>query len=503
VAPAPRIARLTESQFRNSVEEIFGEGLVLSGRLDADSRVAGSVAIGARENAMSRYGVQQTEAVAFDVMQQALELESARARLIACSPAGPMDEDCLREVVSALARRAWRREASEAEVDGLVALGLLASARLGNFDAAVEFAGAAILESPDFLYRVELGEIGEDGVRRYSQGELGSRLAFFLWDSTPDDALLDAALGGGLSTDAGLADQVTRMLESPKARRGVRALFSDMLDLDRLSSLSKDPGVFTQFSTSLGPSAREETLRLVEHWVFEIGGDYRDLFTTPVTFLNRELAAVYNVRAPRDDWGMHEFEESDRRVGLLGHASFLAPNSHPRGTSATLRGMFVRRTFLCEEVPAPPVNVDTSLPEPSGMTLTLRDRVQEHLNNESCAGCHRSLDLIGLTFENFDSIGVYRTTDNGAMIDASGALDGLPFNDAPELAALLHDDPRVTGCFVRKVLRYATGRLEEAGQQSAVRELQRSFSSTGYNIRDLMFDVATSRAFHEVGEVVR
>ena len=163
----------------------------------------------------------------------------------------------------------------------------------------------------------------------------------------------------------------------------------------------------------------------------------------------------------------------------------------------------MRQNLLCEEVPAPPVNVDTSLPEPSGMTLTLRDRVQEHLSNDSCAGCHRSLDLIGLTFENYDSIGVYRTTDNGAEIDSSGALDGLAFSDAPEFAAILRDDPRLTGCFVRKLYRYAGGAVEEAGQQSAVRGLQRAFSTSGYSVRDLLFDVATSRAFREVGEVER
>ena len=404
-APSPSLSRLTEAQYMNSLQDLVGPEVVLSTDVDPDVRSSGFFSIAARETSLSRFGVQQAESAAFDAVQQALANADARARLVSCEPSGADDRACMEEVVQAFARRAWRRTVALEEVAALVAVGLAAAGQYERFDAGVEFALAGVLQSPYFLYRVELGEDSGDGARRFDGFELASRLSYFLWNTTPDDALLNAAEAGELQTEEGYADQVNRLLDAPRARQGLRAFFSQLYELDHLDGLTKDPELFTHFSPELGAEAREETLRLIEHWAFDEPQDFRELFRTPTTFLSRKLAAIYNVRAPREDWGRYEFSDSDRRRGLLGHVSFLALHSHPRGTSATLRGMFVRRILLCENVPAPPVDVDTSLPEPSGMTLTLRDRVQEHLSNPSCAGCHRSLDMIGLSFENYDGIG--------------------------------------------------------------------------------------------------
>ena len=249
-------------------------------------------------------------------------------------------------------------------------------------------------------------------------------------------------------------------------------------------------------SPEVGPSAREETLLGLERLVFEIDGDFRDILTTRETFLNRRLAAIYDVPAPvREGFGLTELPEDGLRMGLLGQVSFLAPNAHATSSSATLRGKFIREVLLCAAIPPPPANANTALPEPSGTALTLRDRSEEHMQSGSCRGCHQLMDPMGLSLENFDGIGRYRTTDHGVLIDASGELNGVAFADAEELGYLLHDHPDVPRCLVRTMYRYATGRLEASGETQALRQLTDAFTADGYRVKDLMREVALHRSF--------
>jgi hypothetical protein len=183
------------------------------------------------------------------------------------------------------------------------------------------------------------------------------------------------------------------------------------------------------------------------------------------------------------------------RRGILGHASILALGAHATSSSATLRGKFIRVTLLCEEILPPPVNVDTALPEPSGTTRTLRERVQEHLTDPFCAGCHRPLDSIGLGLEQFDGIGRFRTHDNGGLIDASGDLDGQPFTDAITLGQRLADDPRVPTCLTQNLYRYATGRDATEGEVDNLAWINDAFADAGYRFRPLMRAIAMSPGF--------
>lgn len=495
VTPAQSgLRRLTTAQYHNIIKDVFGEELVLPTRLEPDVVSEGLIALGSSRSSISPRGVEQYEEAAMQIATQVTEPGPMRERLIECDAGGP----CAREVLGRVGRLLWRRTLSEDELEGAAIIADHAAEVMADFHVGLRYGLSLLLQSPNFLFRAELGEPDPDhgGELRYTDLEMASRLAFFLWNSGPDDALIDAAEGGELATDEGVRTAALRLLESERLEVGLQSFFYDMLDLSKLDALTKDPTIFVQASAEVGPSAREETLRAISHHLLTLDGDYRDLLTTRITFINRKLAAIYGVPAPaREGFGEYEWDEDSPRRGLLGHVSVLASNAHPTSSSATLRGKFIRSTLLCAQVPAPPVDVNTALPEPSGMTRTLRERVDEHLTNPSCAGCHSFLDPIGLGLENFDGLGAYRTEDNGAMIDASGALDGTTFSDPRELAETIRNHSDLPTCLVSTMYRYATGHADTDGEEALLTALGERFADDGHRVPALMEDIVMSAGF--------
>lgn len=499
--PAPaQLRRLTQPQYRNAVTDLFGE-IVLPARLEPDERVDGLYQIGAHLTTISARGTELYEAAAYQVASQAVDAEH-RDRWVGCAPAGVVDRACAEQSLRTLGRRVWRRPLSEVELAQLVEIGANAARQLGDFYAGLEFSVATLLQSPHFLFRREVGaEI--DGQRRHTGWETAERLSFFLWNTIPDDALLDAAARGELGDHPRYAEHVDRLLADPRAKQGVRAFFTEMLELDELDELRKDPTIFEHYTPELGGSAREETLRLIEYLVFEQDADYRDLMTTRTTFIDRRLASLYGVPAPsRDGFGRYDFPEGSERVGLLGHISVLALQAHASVSSPTLRGIFVRRNLLCGAIPPPPANVDTSIPEPLPGSVTLRDRVARHLEDPSCAGCHRLMDPLGLGLENFDAIGRWRDTESGEPIDTSGDINGVAFSTPSELAHTLAVTPDLTQCLMRTAYRYATGHKEVPGEAATLRDLSARFEQSGYRVLPLLRSVALSDGFRRVGAPV-
>lgn len=496
--PAP-LRRLTADQYRRTVTDLLGPEVVVTARLDPDRPIGGLREVGTSYGSTSARGVEAFEQSALDLAGQAMASPELRRGLLPCD--GDIDHACVESFVRRFGRRAYRRPLTEAEVERLTALAAHATDVLGNPAEALELVLAAILQSPHFLWRVEVGEPDPrdaDGVRLTGY-EIATRLAYFLWATAPDEVLLDAAGTGELHDPDGLAAQVERMLESPRAREGVRALFADAFELYRVDEAVKDPTLFVHAHPDLGASAREETLRVIEDLVFERDGDWRGLLTAEHSFVDRRLAALYGVRAPAPDgFGEVSLGPPLNRRGLLGHASTAMLHSHATSTSATLRGRFVRKVLLCGDIPPPPVNVDTSIPEPSGDAPTLRDRVHEHLDNPACAGCHAQMDPIGLGLERYDAVGRFRETDHGAPIDPGGELDGVAFRDELELGSAVAEHPAFGPCLVRTVWRYATGRLEAPGEEPELDRLTERFVDSGLRVRALLFDVATSPAFRTI-----
>ena len=493
VAPPASLKRLTASQLENTLRDHFGSALVLPPAIEADVSREDSLIIGTAQSGYSARGVEMSRGLAESVAAQVLN----DASLVPCTPAALRDDACAASFIAQEGRALWRRELDQDEIAGLVTLAGSASTLTGDFRQGLRYALVALLMSPDFLFRTELGESGN---------ALASRLSFFLWNAAPDTALLDAAAAGELDSAAGRQKHVARMLAAPQARRGVRAFLDDWLQLSRLGDMVRDTNLFPSFSPDLGPSAREEVLRTGEFLIFDKDTDFRDWLTTRDTFVNRRLAALYGVpfpvkQAPHSEFVQVTLPDNGPRAGLLGTAAVLAGNAHPTTTSPTVRGRYMSQVLLCTPVSDPPANLNTGIPEPAEGTVTLRERVLAHLQAEGCNTCHQKMDPQGLGFEAFDAIGRFRTEDSGQAIDASGEWNDQKFTTLRGLADIVRNDERFASCVTKRLFRYAHGRAQLGTDKSELDRLTKRFAASGFRVLALMEVIATSDSFRRTGEV--
>lgn len=495
--PAPTLRRLTLPQYRNTVRDLLGtdpgvEGLTPVPPLNGLGAVGtSSIALGERD--LERFG-EIAEASATAVFADT----AARAALTACDAA---EASCPLAFVRAFGRRAFRRPLTTAEEDKYVALAALALKGTADPWIALSVVTRAFLQSPYFLYRVELGEPDpmDSTRRRLDAYELASRLSYFVWDTTPDDELLDAAVQGVLDTVSGVTSQAERLLASPRAASAIETFFRDYLRLDALDTLDKIPEQFPQLTDTLGPAMASETVAMLRTLVFERGEDLRQVLTTRTAFVSDELARLYGIAEPGGDALVEvELPADGPRAGLLMQASFLASHAHPSRSSPTLRGKFVRESLLCQGIQPPPPDVDTTLPDTSSAP-TMREKLEIHRQNPTCAACHSLMDPIGLALENFDAIGAYRARDNGIRIDASGELDGVTFPDALGLAEAVADHPDFVECFARTLLRSARGQIEDESEDALIENFASEFAASGHGVPALMLRIMTSETFRHTG----
>ena len=502
VEPGPvALRRLTADQYERTVHDVLGAQVTVPNRIDPDDRRDGLLAVGSTFAGVTPSGLEKYEAAAATIAEQALGA-AHREALVQCEPAsltGP-DEACARSFIERIGRQLFRRPLSGAEVDARVEIANTGARELASFHGGLELALMSFLVSPEFLFRVEEAEEdpSDPSRLRLTSISMAPRLSYLLWNTTPDEELLAAAERGDLVTDAGLAAQLERLLASTKLETGLRSIFSDLYDFRQFDDglVRKDTELFPAYTQPMIEEAKEQTLRtIVSHLAQDL--DYRALFTTQESFLTRRLGVVYQVPVPSPSgWEPYRFPEDSGRVGLLSHISFNALHSHPGRSSATLRGNFVREVLLCQEVPAPPANIDFSIVEnTTGELRTARDRLEAHVSNDACAGCHALTDPIGLALENFDAIGMYREEENGAPIDASGQLDGAPYEDAAGLGAALSEHPSLGPCLVRNLYRYTVGREPEAGEEPLLEALARDFAESGYRTSELLRELLMSDGF--------
>ena len=501
--PAPaRLRLLLARQYKGSIAYLLGDAAAAVAETPADSALNGFEAIGASQLALGDAAVDTYEksaraaAAAADPAKLALHLT--------CTPTGPGDVDCHRTFIKSFGRVAWRRALTAAEVDRYAGVAQDAALAFGSFDAGVEYAVAGLLQSPYFLYQVEIGEPDpNDPAERLLTGEeLATRMSFFLLDATPTRELLDLAAQGGLATPEQIRGVAATMLETPAARAALGNFFSEILRLRGLEALPKDPVTFPAWSPGLGGAMRQETLLLLEDIAFTRDADFRDFLDAPYTFVNGPLAALYGlIPAPDqlgDTWQRFDLPDDTKRGGIFGQSGFLAAYAHISSTSPTLRGKFVREIVMCQGMPAPPPGVVTELPQ--GEFATMREKLMQHQVDPSCKGCHLLMDPIGLGLENYDGIGVFRLVENGVTLDTASAIDGLgEFDGARELGAILRDSPDVTRCLVRNLFRHATGHLELSSEQPALVDLDGGFEQSGFRMKELLAELVSSPAFVRVG----
>lgn len=499
--------RLNEAQYKRSIEDIFGPGILVPGRFEPPLRDEGLLAIGDGKVAVSSSGIEQYELRAREIAAKVLA-EDRRKTVLSCAPQVPQafDKRCAESFFGKYGRLLFRRPLSAPEMASTLDLASAATAKSQSFSKGLEIGLSRLLASPNFIFRVEESERDpvNPGTRRLDGYSLASRISFLLWDAPPDAELLDAAASGTLRDPAVVARQVDRLIASPRFEQGVRAFFSDMFAYDQFEGLSKDQSIYWKYTSQLAKDAQEQSLRTIVDLLVTNKGDYRDLFTTRKTFMNRNLGSLYQV--PLDDsgiggWVPYTFAPEDRRAGILTLAAFLMLDpTHEGRSSPTIRGKSVRELFLCQPVPLPPPNVDFAVVQNVNDPVhkTARLRLAAHAENPACAGCHRITDPIGLSMENFDAVGAFRTHENGAQIDASGTFEGKSYSNILELTKMLRDSPSVSSCIVQRAYEYGAGRQVAEGEDAWLEYTSARFADDKYAFPALMRRIATSRAFQTV-----
>ena len=422
----------------------------------------------------------------------------SRRRILTCRTLSEAEAaSCANKILTTVARRAYRRPATDAEMKQL--MGFFESGRQkgGSFDSGIETALAFLLVSPQFLFRFEKDSdnVAPGANFRVSDLELASRLAFFIWSSIPDDPLLDLAVKGRLKEPAVLEAQVRRMLADERARALGANFAGQWLYLRNLKSKYPIDDVFPDFDDNLRRSMQRETEMLFESVVLE-DRSALTLLNADYTFMNERLAKHYGVPGIYGDQLRRVPVKDEYRKGLLGQASILTLTSNDDRTSPVTRGKYVLTNILGTPPPPPPPNVPP-LNELSGKVLTMRERMLEHRANTVCANCHRLMDPIGLSLENFDAIGRYRTTDGGAPIDAHDTLYNGAKVDGPvslRNVILSHPDQFVR-TMTEMLLTYALGRGLETYDMPVVRSIVRDAAGKNYKFSSLVLGIVKSAPF--------
>jgi hypothetical protein len=482
---------LTPTQFGNSVRELLGDDVPV----DEVGQWRSSIAAAQGSIAPDFAGRYETAALA--AADFVFADPARRSALVGCEPTLAEADACVREFLGRFGRRAWRRSLTEIEITRYATRVASIGASFSDPWRGLSFAVAGLLQSPYFLYRVELGEPDaiDPGRIRFTGYEMATRIAYLTTSSPPDDALLGAAEAGMLDDAGGVRAEVERLLATDAGARGLESLAVDLFDLDAIPALEKDVTLFPLFTPAAARAMRDQ-LALT----FRTTGNYRDLFTSRSTFMNADLAPIYGVTG---EFGAElvpfDFPADSGRAGFLSLAGLNAYHSYQGKTSVTLRGLFVRRNLLCQTIPPPPPGVSTVLRDVApGEMITTRDLVAEH-EMPGCVACHGLMDPIGLPLESYDAIGQFRDTQNGIAIDTTGSLDGVDFADAEGLGRALADHDALAPCFVRNLHAYASGHTTLPDEEAAIAAVAEAVIENGYDLRSAVISVATSDAFRYGG----
>jgi hypothetical protein len=426
----------------------------------------------------------------------------SRERIFSCEPRQESEAAaCAEEILTRLARRAYRRPITADERERLLELYGAERAKGRSFEAGVQTGLAYILVSPQFLFRVEQdpGDAAPGTTYRIGDLELASRLSFFLWSSLPDDELVDAAVAGELGRPAGLERQVERMLADQRATALAKTFASQWLYLRNLRAAAPDMYVFPDFDDNLRQSAIRETELLFETIVRE-DRPLTELLSADYTYVNERLAKHYGIPNVYGDQFRRIEQTDERRYGLLGHTSVLTLSSYPNRTSPVSRGNYVLTNILGTPPPEPPPNVPT-LPENTAEKLSMRARMERHRADPVCASCHQLMDPIGLVLESFDGIGRWRTEDNGEPVSAYGSpihvlRDFGPIDGPVDLRnAILSQPDRFVRTATEKLMTYALGRQLTAADMPTARAVVRAAAEDDYRFSALVLSIVTSDTF--------
>jgi hypothetical protein len=488
---------LTRTQYANALETVFGRRFdAWAAELPPDE-----VSIGYEVGS----NVSPTHAEGYLTLAERIgDAVGADPRgLLPCVGDTPA-EACILDFIKATGKRAFRRSLTDDEVTALKALydsGSEEDGAAGGLSLVVE----GLLSAASFLYVIEQTPAAADpgDAVRLSGVEIATRLSLLLWDTTPSTELIDAAEAGELDTDDGVREQAALMLQSTRARDGIRRFYGQWLGVQDLAGVKRD-GDFTRFPDplTLNEDMRASLDAFIDEVVWEQDGGIRALLLSRFAYVTPNLAVTFDVPAPEGTEMMVRIAEAPHRAGILTHPAFLTRMARSVGSDPVHRGRFVRERLLCDPLPPPPDAV-AGTPQDDTSGLTTREKYAEHSNNENCRGCHALMDPLGFALENFDQLGEFRDTEEGKTVDASGSVieggdaDG-EFDDAQGLAALLANSSEVERCMARQLFRFAVGRPDgedDADELDRALELARERDGS---IRALLEAFVTTPSFTQM-----
>jgi hypothetical protein len=498
------IRRLTRFEYNNAVADLFGDLTAPASSLPPETigRVGNVFGNDADLQSVSDTLALQWDSVAEGVGTRATTTPAGLAKLPACASNAAADDTCARTVIDSIASRAFHRAITPTEVDEFLALSKAARGT-STFASGIAAVIEAVLQEPEFLYRVELGTPATDqpNLRRPTSDELAARLSFLFWGTIPDATLRAAATNGELSTPQGVMTQAKRLVEAPQARSVVRFFFDNLLPISGLTNLARDPTLFPAYAT-IGSSLREETQQFLDHQIFDSNspGTWASALTAPYTYVNGPLATFYGIPGVTGNGFQRvQLPDTTKRLGLLTQSGILTGTITTNKSNPVLRGSFIANKMLCRSISLPTdpaILAQVKLPsDVSGATA--RERFSAHSAQAVCHTCHQQLDPFGFAFENYDPIGQWRDTEGGEMIDAKVTLPGTtttvngPIDLVKDLAAM----PDAQTCFAQHWLEFGYGKTLDAGDQCTQWAVNAAFIKTGGNVKQLLLDLTQTDAF--------
>jgi hypothetical protein len=501
--PSPGAAplrRLTQSEYNNTVRDLLGDTTQPANQFPPDQQ------IGDFTNTAVALTVPPLLAQAYQTAAEQLATTalSNPSNLVPCALSAGTDA-CAQSFIQSFGKQAYRRPLTTSEQTALFTL-YQSNSMGATFANGIQAIIEAVLQSADFLYRVEFGDSSQaqGSVLPLTPYEMASRLSYFLWDSMPDAALFAAADANELGTKDELATQARRLLQSPNARPAVQQFFLEWLTETQLPTVSKSATVYPTFTSTLQSSMQNETEAFLDWVMWTSDHKLPTLLMSPVSFLNSELAAVYGVSGVTGTTLQQAQLDPTQRSGVLTQLSMMTLLGKPDRSSPVLRGKFIRDELLCQPIPPPPQDLVITPPMVTPGVST-REAFVMHEAAAACKSCHVLMDPIGFGFENYDGMGAFRTVDQGQPVDATGTLTGTdvdgPFNNAIDLIKRLAGSQQVSDCFATEWFRYAFGRGESADDTCSLQSLKGAFTSSQLDIQELLVAVTQTDAFRYRPEV--
>ncbi len=488
--PSP-LRRLTREEYDNTVAELANDASNPGKDFPPEARALGFNNI-ADAQTVTTLLAEAYKSAAEGIAERATKNVSA---LLGCSET---DNTCVDGFIQRFGSRAYRRPLAADEAQRLHAVYAWGQANTTALDG-VRMVMEVLLQSPDFLYRPELGAAqAAPGVLHLSSYEMATRLSYLFRGSLPDQILLDEAAADRLKTPDQVRTQAERLLAAPRARETFKSFHRQWLDLEQVGNLERDSASYAGYTDAIPGLLKLETESFVDHVIFEDGGKLKTLLTAPYTFANNALATFYGLAAPAGDAFALVATNATQRKGLLTQGSLLALHSKPLQSSPVNRGKFVRESLLCQFLPPPPANLVITPPE-LDPSLTTRQRFAQHAADPSCSGCHEQMDPLGLGFEHFDAVGRWRDTENNLPIDATGRLvrsdvDGN-FDGAVALADKLANSEQVADCMMKEWARFSLGRSETVEDACTLERTKTKFAAAGHDIKQLVLALTQTDAF--------